>query len=181
VRLEEQEQEQEQEDESGEKQLSASGVRGTRCLGRLVLPLSRSILKHPRLTLRRGQKRPSRKAITNSHPLGTMLDFVYLVSITSLHFLPWLFPFASFRLCGEFQAPEQQPAPRKKRVSRQGVKLAKDRSKRGMVCGIIGLAPRIGEMHLRKKLLGLDGRSPDAADWYPSYQRFRIQKNVWIA
>ena len=64
---------------------------------------------------------------------------------------------------------------RQKRVSRQGAKLAKaklteDRPNRGKVCGIIGLAPKIGVMHSRKTFLGLVGRLPDATDWYPSYQ-----------
>jgi hypothetical protein len=35
-------------------------------------------------------------------------------------------------------------------------------------------------MHSRKTFLGLEGRLPDAADWYPSYQRFRIQENLWV-
>ena len=48
---------------------------------------------------------------------------------------------------------------RQKWVSRQGAKLAKakltkDRPKRGKVCGIIGLAPKIGAMCSRKTSLG---------------------------
>ena len=60
------------------------------------LLLSRFILKPPMHTLKFGEKRPSRKKLTNSFPFGRKLDSLYLVSITSLHFPPWLFPFASF-------------------------------------------------------------------------------------
>jgi hypothetical protein len=38
---------------------------------------------------------------------------------------PGCFPLRPLRLCGETQEPGQQPAPRQKRVSRQGAKLAR--------------------------------------------------------
>jgi hypothetical protein len=52
--------------------------------------------KQQKLSLRRGEKRPCCKTITNSHPFGSKRDSLYMVSITSFHFLPWLFPFAFF-------------------------------------------------------------------------------------
>ncbi|RLS73336.1 MAG: hypothetical protein DWH99_03820, partial [Planctomycetota bacterium] len=63
------------------------------------------------------------------------------------------------RLCGEIQDPWAATRERQKSVSRQGAKLAKakltkDRTKRGKVCGIIVLAPKIGAMCSRKTSLG---------------------------
>ena len=42
------------------------------------------------------RKRNSANIESVCHPFGRMLDSGYLVSIASFHFLPWLFPFATF-------------------------------------------------------------------------------------
>ena len=72
--------------------------------------------------------------------LGTW--YQSLASISS----PGCFLTRSLRLCGETQLPGQLPGPRRKKVYRQGFKLAKAGPKRGKGCGIIDLGPIIGAM-----------------------------------
>jgi hypothetical protein len=47
-------------------------------------------------------------------------------------------------------------------------------------CGTLPLERVEYTTGLREAVCGLEGRLPDAADWYPSDQRFCIQENVWL-